>query len=147
MLKKILSLITGTPATPSLSVPKNRSQKQLTERQLLQLESKIGSQLFGEVPEGHRREFFCFDDTTWIWYEEWKDATTGKLQSSTTRYEIQPKGVMKVQEGARYSYIEGDELKNFDAATELYYDRVVREVYGYDPATGKPLYALNQAQA
>lgn len=143
MLKKIVSLITGTPTTPSLTVPKDRPKKQLTRRQLLQFESKIGSQLFGEVPAGHRREFFCFDNTTWIWYEEWKDATTGKLQSSTTRYEIQPKGVMKVQEGARYSYIEGEELKNFDAATKLYFDRVVREVYGYDPATGKPLYALS----
>jgi hypothetical protein len=143
MLKQILSLITGTPATPSLTVPKNRPRKQLTERRLLQLESEIGSKLFGEIPAGHRREFFAFDETTWIWYEEWKDAKTGKLQSSTTRYEIQSKGVMKVQEGARYSFIEGDELKNFDAATELYYARVMHDLYGYDPTTGKPLYALN----
>lgn len=29
----------------------------MTERELIQLESDIGAQLFGSVPKGHRREF------------------------------------------------------------------------------------------
>jgi hypothetical protein len=139
ILKKVLKLITGDPAAASLSVPKNRPLKRLTERQLLQLESEIGAKLFGEVPEGHRREFFCFDAKTWIWYEEWKDLKTGKQQHSTTRYEVHEKGILKVQEGARYSFIEGEELENLEAATAMYYERVMREVYGFDPATGQRL--------
>ncbi len=141
LLKKITGLITGEPSALSFKMPKNRSLKRFTERELLQFESEIGSKLFGSIPEGHRREFFCFDDVTWIWYEEWKDPKTGKLQTATTRYELHQKGIMKVQEGARYSFLEGEELANFDAATAMYYERVMREVYGYDPVTGKPLYA------
>ncbi|HEU5121434.1 MAG TPA: hypothetical protein VFT59_01195 [Candidatus Saccharimonadales bacterium] len=139
VLKKVLRLITGEAGTPSLTVPKNRPLKKLTERELLQLESEIGAKLFGELPDGHRREFFCFDDKTWIWYEEWKDQKTGKIQHTTTRYEVHEKGILKVQEGARYSFIEGEELDNLVAATTMYYEQVMRGVYGFDPYTGKRL--------
>jgi hypothetical protein len=141
VLKKVLTLITGDSVSPKLAMPKNRPLKKLTERELLQLESEIGSKLFGEVPAGHRREFFCFDEKTWIWYEEWKDPKTGKRMSSTTRYEVHEKGILKVLEGARYSFIEGEELDNLVAATTMYYEQVMRGVYGYDPKTGQPLAA------
>ncbi|HET6746982.1 MAG TPA: hypothetical protein VFH06_02655 [Candidatus Saccharimonadales bacterium] len=139
VFSKVLKLITGDPMSPSLKVPKNRPLKKLTERELLQMESEIGAKLFGDVPAGHRREFFCFDEKTWIWYEEWKDAKTGKLHNTTTRYEVHEKGILKVQEGARYSFIEGDELKNLIAAMTMYYEQVARHVYGFDPKTGLPL--------
>lgn len=139
VLKKVLTLITGAPASPSFAMPKNRPLKKLTERELLQLESEIGSKLFGDVPPGHRREFFCFDEKTWIWYEEWKDPKTGRRMHTTTRYEVHEKGILKVLEGARYSFIEGEELDNFVAATAMYYEQVMRGVYGYDPKTGQPL--------
>lgn len=98
------------------------------ERQLIERESQIGARLFGQIPTGHRREFFCLDDTSWIWYEEWKDAA-GKLQKSTIRYEIQPAGILKVQEGARYSYLEGEELNNFMSAIKAYHGQVLAQVY------------------
>jgi hypothetical protein len=139
LFKKVLALITGDGSSAKLSMPKNRPLKKLTERELLQLESEIGAKLFGDVPLGHRREFFCFDEKTWIWYEEWKDQKTGKMQSSTTRYEVHEKGILKVQEGARYSFIEGEELQNLEAATAMYYERVMRDIYGFDPHTGKRL--------
>lgn len=141
VFKKALQLLVGEPSAPVLTVPKNRPFKKLTERELLQLESEIGSKLFGDVPVGHRREFFCLDAKTWIWYEEWKDPKTGKLSTTTTRYEVHQKGILKVQEGARYSFIEGEELRNLVAATSMYYERVVREVYEHDPYTGLPLAA------
>lgn len=140
MFKKVLSLITGEDTTAvSFTMPKDRPFKKRTERELLQLESEIGAQLFGPIPPGHHREFFCFDDKTWIWYEEWKDPKTGRRQTTTTRYEVHEKGILKVLEGARYAFIEGEELANLEAATALYYERVMREVYGYDPHTGLPL--------
>lgn len=139
LFKKVLKLITGDPSTVDLRMPKNRPLKKLTEREFLQLESEIGAKLFGDVPAGHRREFFCFDEKTWIWYEEWKDPKTGKQHSTTTRYEVHEKGILKVQEGARYSFIEGEELQNLEVATAMYYEQVMRNVYGFDPSTGKRL--------
>jgi hypothetical protein len=137
LFKKAIQLITGDSSAPALTMPKNRPLKRFTERELLQLESEIGSKLFGEVPVGHRREFFCLDPKTWIWYEEWKDLKTGKPATSIVRYEVHEKGILKVQEGARYSFIEGEELDNLVAAAGMYYEQVARQVYGIDPHTGK----------
>ncbi len=102
------------------------------------MESEIGAQIFGALPQGHRREFFCLDANTWIWYEEWVDDKR-KLQSSTIRYEVNENGVLKVQEGARYSYLEGQEYQNFALSVQIYYERVMREIYHLDPSTGEPI--------
>lgn len=101
----------------------------LTDRELIQHESRIGAQLFGPTPAGQRREFFCVDENSWIWYEEWKDAE-GKPQQSTIRYEVQPAGILKIQEGARYNYLEGDELNNFMASIAAYQQQVSTQLYG-----------------
>lgn len=140
-LKKTFELLVGTDGAslPSFSLPKKSPQAtKLTKRELIQLESEIGGKLFGPVPRGHRREFFNLDPTTWIWHEEWTDRT-GKRRTSTTRYEVHENGVLKAQEGARYNFLEGQELDNFIAATQLYYDQVARDVYKCDPQTGQPL--------
>jgi hypothetical protein len=143
VFKKALTLIVGDPSTARLSMPKKSGKKrplrQLSERELIQLESEIGAKLFGDLPAGHRREFFCLDETTWIWYEEFKDPATGKMQERTIRYEVHATGILKVQEGARYSYVEGEELKNLVAATTMYYEQVARTIYGRDPRTGQIL--------
>ena len=57
----------------------------------------------------------------------------------TTRYEVQAKGILKIQPNYRYSYLEGDELQNFVLATKEYYERVSRQLYKKDPQTGQPL--------
>lgn len=140
VFKKALTLIIGdSQAAPALRMPKNRPLKKLTERELIQLESEIGATLFGVPPVGHRREFFCLDEKTWIWHESGKNPATGKLQEHTIRYEIHDNGVLKVQEGPRYSFIEGTELDNFVAATTMYYEQVARHVYKRDPQTGQAL--------
>jgi hypothetical protein len=140
ILKKALSLITGDPAQ-LLTMPKDKKRpfKTLSERELLQLESEIGAKLFGDVPTGHRREFFCLDEKTWIWYEEWLDPKTNKPDRRTVRYEVHANGILKVQEGARYSFITGTELDNLLAATTMYYEQVMRGVYKIDPATGQKI--------
>lgn len=139
VLQKALKLLVGDDVNTDLwRIPKNRPLKPLTERELLKLESEVGSKLFGPVPAGHRREFFCLDNRTWIWHEEWISQDK-KLQTSTVRYEINDTGVLKVQEGARYSYLEGEELQNFGLSVRMYYEQVTRDVYKRDPATGKKL--------
>lgn len=145
LIKKAVQLLTGSGVDPAhrLSVSKSelkkRPLKSLTEKDLIRLESEIGAELFGPIPAGHDRSFFNLDERTWIWYEEWKDAQTGKKRSATTRYEVQDTNILKVQEGARYSFITGQELANFVVATQMYYERVMREVYNRDPETGKKL--------
>ena len=135
IFSQALSLLTGEDVainTDWLKMPKKRALKPLTERELIKLESEIGSTLFGPVPDGRRREFFCLDAMTWIWHEEWLD-DHHKLQTATTQYEIQDKGILKVQEGSRYSYLAGQELENLTVAIKMYYERVTREVYHTEP--------------
>ncbi len=138
LFRNALTLLVGHDDSANfLKMPKLNPLKVLTERQLIQMESEIGQSLFGEVPAGHRREFFNLDAHTWIWHEEYmQDA---QLVTITTRYEVQDKGVLKVQDGARYSYLEGEELDNFVLAVHMYYERVSRQIYQRDPVSGYKL--------
>lgn len=140
ILKKALELVVGEGATAaSFRLPGSRPLKKLTERELLQLESQIGARIFGPVASGRRREFFCLDETTWLWHEEGPNPKTGQREEITTRYEVQDKGVLKVQQGSRYSYIEGEELANLALAARMYHEQVARGVYNRDPQTGQKL--------
>ncbi len=137
--KKVVQLIVGDNVHASLGrARKNAPVPKLTDRDLLRMESKIGGNLFGPIPKDHRREFFCLDESTWIWHEEWKDEK-GVERQTTTRYEVHPNGILKVTEGPRYQFIEGEELDNLVEATRLYYEQAAREIYGRDPNTGLKL--------
>lgn len=141
VFKKALHLLIGADepllnepgASSIVKKPKKRPLKQLTERELIQLESEVGASLFGTIQPGRRREFFNLDPSTWIWYDESIDQTTGHRKSFTIRYEVHESGILKVQEGARYDFIEGQELENFVVAVQLYYERVQREIYHRAP--------------
>jgi len=136
--KKIVELFAGNDVRAPFHIKrtsKRAAVSKITERDLLRMESQIGATLFGPVAPGHRREFFCLDESTWIWHEEWKDEK-GVERQSTVRYELHPKGILKVTEGPRYTFIEGDELDNFVEATRIYYERAAREIYKRDPQTG-----------
>ena len=132
LLQKTLELLTGIPAKTK------RPFRSLTERQLIELESQIGRELFGPIPAGHTRDFFCLDEKTWVWHETWKDENN-KAQMLTTRYEVQPQGILKAQNGRSYKYIEGEELRNLAVAVRLYYEQTMRQVYKRDPITGERL--------
>lgn len=113
---------------PVVIAQKATHTQPLTRRKLIEMESAVGGRLFGSVQSGGRREFFCLDDVTWIWYEQWRDSNN-RLQQTTVRYEIQPQGIMKVQEGARYSYLQGTELDNFMGAIRAYGVEVQSKIY------------------
>lgn len=133
ILQKAAAILIGTSGKGS-----KRPFKKLTERQLIQLESEIGREVFGPVPDGHRREFFCLDATTWIWYEEWTNEHK-QTKALTTRYEVHPNGILKAQDGTNYKFIEGEELQNLAIAARMYYELTMRKIYKKDPATGLPL--------
>ncbi len=96
-------------------------------RNLIRHEAKIGGDVFGPVPAGHRREFFCLDRHTWVWHEEWQDQS-GQQHVRTTRYDVRPDGLLKSQNG-HYQRVSNQETKRFKQAARLYIDRVNREMY------------------
>jgi len=109
---------------PKIS-PRNDDQRQ-TElvQQLKRKEAKIGGQLFGPIPKGHRREFFCLDARTWVWHEEWLQ--DGQRQSVTTHYNVRPEGILK-QQGGHYRRLTEQEAYNLYRAVTLYRQRTHAE--------------------
>jgi hypothetical protein len=93
---------------------------------LLRHEARLGGALFGKIPDGHRREFFCLDEHTWVWHEEWQD-DNGQWHVVTTRYDVRPHSILKSQGGASYQKLSDEELDHFYEAVKLYEQRVVSE--------------------
>jgi hypothetical protein len=119
MLKKLLS---------TLNTQKQKEREQHLEQSLLREEARIGGQLFGALPKGHDRQFFCLDKNTWVWHEEWVDAS-GQRQVIMTRYEVRPSGVLKSQNGSHYQPVSPKEAKHLWDAANLYRERVKKELY------------------
>jgi hypothetical protein len=94
---------------------------------LIHYGAKVGGQLFGPVPEGTRREFFCLDRRTWVWHEEWVDEADQR-HITTTRYDVRPNGIFKSQGVNAYQALSPEEARNFYDAVMLYYERVAPEL-------------------
>ncbi len=111
------------------NISKQREAQRRAElyRNLMRHEARIGGKLFGAVPKGHRREFFCLDEHSWVWHEEWIDST-GKRNSLTTRYDVRPDGIFKVFNG-QYSPISKTEKYRFIDAVKLYQQKVNTQLY------------------
>lgn len=138
VMQKVLDMLigTGTPDSRRVILPRantSRPLKRFSERQLIQQESKMGTEIFGEVPAGHRREFFNLDASTWIWYDEWIDSVSHNKTTVTIRYEVHENGILKVREGARYDFLRGAELSNFVNAVDAYYNNVCKKLYKRNP--------------
>lgn len=118
MFQKLLSGIVG-----------QRSEQRQADlyRNLIRHEARIGGTVFGTVPKGHRREFFCLDRHTWVWHEEWRDAK-GQQQIRTTRYDVRPDGILKSQNG-HYQKVQPAEAQRLRQAAYLYIQRVNNEMY------------------
>lgn len=110
---------------PKIFTQSDEQREVNVERNLIRWEAKIGGKLFGAVPKGHHREFFCLDEHTWIWHEEWLN--NGQRQVITTRYDVRPNGVLKSQGGQGYQRLSRDEARNLYRAVELYRQRVTAE--------------------
>lgn len=97
------------------------------QRGLLRYGARIGGGLFGTVPAGHRREFFCLDEHTWVWHEEWVDQNRQR-HVVTTRYDVRPNGILKSQGNSSYQRLTEQETKNLYRAAKLYYERFGSEL-------------------
>lgn len=109
MLKKLLKVI----------LKDAEAERADAYRQAIREEAKVGGRLFGPVPEGNRREFFCLDEHTWVWHEEWTDANNIR-HARTTRYDIRPNGIFKAQDGQPYQPLSKAEAAHLVHATQRY---------------------------
>lgn len=98
-------------------------------RNLIRHEARLGGQLFGELPSGGRREFFCLDEHSWVWHEEWSD-TAGRQHIQTTRYDFWPGSIVKLQNG-KFGPVGFEEAKHLARAIDLYHKRVRRDLYAF----------------
>ena len=98
------------------------------QRSLLHYGARLGGEVFGPIPEGHRREFFCLDRHTWVWHEEWVDKDTTQRHVVTTRYDVRPNGVLKSQGTNSYQRLTTQEARNLHQAMTLYFERFGSEL-------------------
>lgn len=110
-----------------VAVNRQEQRKADLYRNLIRHEAKIGGQLFGPVAKNRRREFFCLDEHTWVWHEEWTD-NRGESHVQTTRYDIRPNGVFKAQ-GSYYEPVNESETVRLYNAMKTYVQRVTQEMY------------------
>lgn len=99
-------------------------------KQLIRKEAAIGARVFGEPPKGRHRDFFYYGNNTWIWHEAWKDEY-GRSMSVTTRYEVYPDHIIKVQDGQPHHRVDPTEYQNLLAAMNRYYQLVKQELYAH----------------
>jgi hypothetical protein len=120
-MSKVVDFILGQN---SQQIAENR--KAGVYKSIIHYEAKIGGELFGPVPKGSRREFFCLDERTWVWHEEWKDKAGYHVV--TTRYDVRPTGVYKSQGSNSYQALGSEEARNLYNAVYLYYQKVMPEL-------------------
>ena len=118
ILRKAISKITLATGSSALS-----------ERDLIDAESKLGGTLFGRVPKGNRREFFCLDEHTWVWNESTLHPETNETAILTTRYEIRGDKIIKTQDGQPSRHTSPEETQNLTVAISKYYELIQRHIY------------------
>ncbi len=99
-------------------------------KQLIDIEAEIGGTVFGPTQPDEDRRFYCLDECTWVYQNEYRDLITGKKKQMIIRYELHPNGVLKVVNGNNHSMVQDDEAKRLTEAIKLYYKLVMEKVYG-----------------
>lgn len=118
MIKKLLKNIVSERA---------KERRAEFYRNLIRHEAKIGGTLFGPVAPDSRREFFCLDEHTWIWHEEWNEGRQRQIR--TTRYSVRPSGILKTFDGQSYQAITPSEAYRLYQAAQAYQQKVNQQLY------------------
>lgn len=108
-------------------LPKMPGNKADSPRQaILRRAAELGGKLFGPIPEGREREFYCLDAHTWIWRESWLDES-GRRQTTVTRYDVRPTGVTKSRDDGPVQRLTSEEARHLYWSTELFRQRINAE--------------------
>lgn len=118
----------------------NKTQRRLTLRDLIEMESTVGGKLFGAHGPKETVKFYNLDLHNWYFYQEIVDRF-GRSQSTTMHYEVRSNVIVRATLGSDrlFEPLAGEEYGNFIKATELYYKYIMKQVYGHDLAVGKKL--------
>jgi hypothetical protein len=127
MLRKVAQPSAMTPVLPQFTAQKKRAKL----RELMRRESQIGATLFGPIPSGHQRDFFCLDARTWVWIEQWYDHEAKSAKMMQVQYEFQTRGVLKSVDGVAVGFVQADELARLLKAIYTYQQKVHQEIYQY----------------
>lgn len=95
---------------------------------LMRKELAVTKGIFGPLKPGTKRDFFCLDKHTWVWYEEWT-ADDGQRKHMTTRYMVRPSEIVKSLNGGPYQRLTAQEARNLKAAAQTYTERVNKHLY------------------
>jgi hypothetical protein len=104
------------------------SHKPTTEHEYVEEESIVGGVVLGIAPQGMSRQFFYMNDGNWFFISSVKDAN-GVMTRATTRYHVQPHGVIKSTEGTGHTMLDEESLETFIEATKRYVHAISQSVY------------------
>lgn len=102
--------------------PNPNKEKLSRERTLLKLESSFGKKIFGKIPNGSTREFFCLDEKTWVWSER------SSSQHQMTRYILRANDIIKTTNNQDYKLVSKEEAQNLIQAIKEYV-KIMRNEY------------------
>lgn len=96
---------------------------------LINAESRIGGQIFGQSSQGVVRRFFLDESNNWYYHETAKSSNGEKLYDFTIRYEVLPQGILKSVDGKHHTFVTGVELENLKQAIKIYTQRIKADLY------------------
>ena len=96
-----------------------KSKTERIQREILEIEAKIGAEIFGPLEKGRKRSFFCLNRYTWVWHEQWIDHQKS-VQTMMTYYHIRSTGIVKSSGNNDYKALSEKEFHNFVSAVKNY---------------------------
>lgn len=106
--------------------------KELTEADLMEIESSKGAEITGNDQAPEERKFFYERDHNWFYSLMFKDEQ-GKVQTKVYRYEVSDEHVLMIEDGGGHTPIHHEEKRRLLAIVTEYHRRVMSEVYQVSP--------------
>jgi hypothetical protein len=86
---------------------------------ILRHESKLGAKIFKKSKDSMNREFYCLNETTWVW----------RQGAETVFYKVNPTNVYKSNDGVNYRLASKKEASHLYKAAKVYRNLVSEKIY------------------
>ena len=97
------------------------------QKKILDCEAELGGLLFAGLKDGGKREFFCLDENTWIWYQEY--SKNGLNRGQITRYDVGQNRIVKSTDGGGHRLVSHKEAEKLLKAAKIYRKEVEARIY------------------